>query len=229
MKAEATLHLTAPLTYVLALLSVLLALPAAVSARGPLLAAYAAAMVGATAVVLLYHGAAERARDPSIPLGRIAVRVTALLLVGVGIAPLVVRAVAEGLLGVESPFVRTPKYGTAPRRPYVLPLDPTAAAEAAFLAYGLVLLGAVGAAGAWPLLPWACLFAAAPTKRSPDFANATTDGVVLIPSLLSITLGSPPSMMATQENVVPKSMPIIFDLSFAISHPPNPVLSVSQQ
>ncbi len=35
------------------------------------------------------------------------------------------------------------------------------------------------------------------------------DGVVRSPSLFSITRGLPPSMIATQELVVPRSMPII--------------------
>ena len=39
--------------------------------------------------------------------------------------------------------------------------------------------------------------------------NATTEGVVRLPSALTMTVGSPPSMTATQEFVVPKSMPII--------------------
>ena len=36
------------------------------------------------------------------------------------------------------------------------------------------------------------------------------EGVVRCPSLFSITRGFPPSMIATQEFVVPKSIPIIF-------------------
>jgi hypothetical protein len=38
-------------------------------------------------------------------------------------------------------------------------------------------------------------------------ANATTDGVVLAPSAFSITFGYPPSMIATHEFVVPRSIP----------------------
>ncbi len=38
--------------------------------------------------------------------------------------------------------------------------------------------------------------------------KATTEGVVLIPSAFSITLGAEPSIMATQELVVPRSIPI---------------------
>ena len=48
-----------------------------------------------------------------------------------------------------------------------------------------------------------------PTRRSPFFAKATTDGVVRIPSAFAITVGSPPSITATHELVVPKSIPII--------------------
>jgi hypothetical protein len=39
--------------------------------------------------------------------------------------------------------------------------------------------------------------------------NATTDGVVRPPSELVITVGSPPSITATTELVVPKSIPMI--------------------
>jgi len=38
--------------------------------------------------------------------------------------------------------------------------------------------------------------------------NATTDGVVLAPSEFSITFAYPPSITATQEFVVPRSIPI---------------------
>jgi len=55
----------------------------------------------------------------------------------------------------------------------------------------------------------ACLFAGAPTSFSPSLVNATTEGVVLLPSAFSITLGVLPYMMATQELVVPRSMPMI--------------------
>jgi len=37
----------------------------------------------------------------------------------------------------------------------------------------------------------ACLTAAVPTRRSPDFVKATTDGVVLFPSAFGITIGLP--------------------------------------
>src|SRR6266481_5118435 len=61
----------------------------------------------------------------------------------------------------------------------------------------------------------ACRLATCPTSRSPLFVNATTEGVVRPPSSFGITFGSPPSITATHEFVVPKSIPIIFPI-------PNP-------
>jgi len=54
-----------------------------------------------------------------------------------------------------------------------------------------------------------CLLAEIPTSLVPSSKKATTDGVVLIPSAFSITLTPEPSIMATQELVVPKSIPMI--------------------
>jgi hypothetical protein len=58
----------------------------------------------------------------------------------------------------------------------------------------------------------ACLFASKPTNLSPFFAKVTTEGVVLDPSIFSTILGCPLSMTATALFVVPKSIPIIFDI-----------------
>src|SRR5579871_1427049 len=55
----------------------------------------------------------------------------------------------------------------------------------------------------------ACRLAGWPTRRSPSSRKATTEGVVRAPSAFSITFGVLPSMMATHELVVPRSMPII--------------------
>src|SRR5665213_2264683 len=53
----------------------------------------------------------------------------------------------------------------------------------------------------------AWFLATRPTKRSPDLVKPTTEGVVLAPSELAMTTGSPPSIIAIQELVVPKSIP----------------------
>ena len=55
----------------------------------------------------------------------------------------------------------------------------------------------------------ACRLAGWPTSRSPS-AKAIIDGVVRAPSAFSITRGSEPSITATHEFVVPRSMPITF-------------------
>src|SRR6266850_6140157 len=54
----------------------------------------------------------------------------------------------------------------------------------------------------------ACRFATWPTRRSPLLVNATTDGVIRPPSAFGMIVGSPPSMYATAEFVVPRSIPI---------------------
>src|SRR5262245_61184545 len=58
-----------------------------------------------------------------------------------------------------------------------------------------------GLVTAWRLAGW-------PTRRSPSSVNATIEGVVLMPSEFSITFGFLPSMTATHELVVPRSMPM---------------------
>src|SRR5665213_331177 len=62
----------------------------------------------------------------------------------------------------------------------------------------------------------ACRLAACPTRRSPSALKATIDGVVRPPSEFSMTLGVEPSMTATQEFVVPRSMPITFAISVVL-------------
>src|SRR5664279_210545 len=63
----------------------------------------------------------------------------------------------------------------------------------------------VGLVTAWRLASW-------PTRRSPVLVNATTDGTVRPPSADAITVGSPPSMTATTEFVVPRSIPMILPM-----------------
>ena len=58
-----------------------------------------------------------------------------------------------------------------------------------------------GLVSAWRLAIW-------PTSRSPLAVKPTIDGVVRAPSWLGMTWGAPPSITATQELVVPRSMPI---------------------
>src|ERR1700704_984119 len=55
-----------------------------------------------------------------------------------------------------------------------------------------------------------CRLAGCPTRTSPLSVNATTEGVVRAPSAFSMTLDLLPSITATQEFVVPRSIPIAF-------------------
>src|SRR6266705_6500965 len=54
--------------------------------------------------------------------------------------------------------------------------------------------------------------ASVPTSLSPDLVKATTEGVVREPSELGMTTGSPPSMTAMTEFVVPKSIPTVLGI-----------------
>src|SRR5215471_17820134 len=74
-----------------------------------------------------------------------------------------------------------------------------------------------------------------PTRRSPDFVKATTEGVVRAPSEFGMTTGSPPSMTAITEFVVPRSIPTVFGMSssadviatllaFPLAHIPKPAV-----
>src|SRR5262249_20900196 len=76
---------------------------------------------------------------------------------------------------------------------------------------------------AWRLAGW-------PTRRSPSLVKATIDGVVRAPSEFSMTFAFFPSMTATHELVVPRSIPITFAIHRLLSadrpgplfRPPHP-------
>ena len=59
--------------------------------------------------------------------------------------------------------------------------------------------------------------ATSPMRTSPSFAKATTEGVVRLPSVFAITVGSPPSSTATTEFVVPRSIPTAFAMFISYS------------
>ena len=61
--------------------------------------------------------------------------------------------------------------------------------------------------------------ATSPTRTSPVFENATTDGVVRDPSALGMTTGSPASRTETTELVVPRSMPTALGMGIASCFP----------
>src|SRR3954468_22893006 len=68
-------------------------------------------------------------------------------------------------------------------------------------------------------------FATSPTSTSPVLLNATTEGVVRLPSALGITTGSPASSTETTELVVPRSMPTALDIAGLLGLPTRENLS----
>src|SRR3977135_1848313 len=73
----------------------------------------------------------------------------------------------------------------------------------------------------------ACRLAGCPTSRSPSLVNATMEGVVRIPSAFSIRRAVLPSMTATHEFVVPRSIPMTLPITkllysdFTLGIPPT--------
>src|SRR5271155_1386548 len=62
-----------------------------------------------------------------------------------------------------------------------------------------------GLVTAWRLAGW-------PTRRSPSSLKATIEGVVRMPSAFSMTFAVLPSITATHEFVVPRSIPMTFPM-----------------
>ena len=74
---------------------------------------------------------------------------------------------------------------------------------------------------AWRLATW-------PTRISPSLVNATTEGVSRLPSWLGMTTGLPPSITATTELVVPRSMPITLPMAYPSPGPSRSAPSVAR-
>src|SRR5260370_37562224 len=66
-----------------------------------------------------------------------------------------------------------------------------------------------GLVTAWRLAGW-------PVSLTPSSVKATIDGVVGIPSAFSMTLGVLPSITATHELVVPRSIPMTLPMVFPL-------------
>lgn len=86
------------------------------------------------------------------------VRIPAVMALGIGMAVNQTRAVFEALLGHESPFVRTPKFGDA-QRSYSLGTAGLPLLEITFGVYHLLGMGWAIDQGYWPSVPIQLLFA----------------------------------------------------------------------
>jgi cellulose synthase/poly-beta-1,6-N-acetylglucosamine synthase-like glycosyltransferase len=171
VKIEAFFHLMAPLTYTVALASFLLLLPllltTAASGHDPLRVFYSSTLGITMIIVGAYHLVAEAGARRRSGFVR---RFLALVALGIGNSLNSTRAVAEGLLGHASPFMRTPKYGaklaafvgapgTSRRFVYQLRMEGLLVAEALLAVYAAATLVA-SLYYARSTTPWALLFLA---------------------------------------------------------------------
>jgi cellulose synthase/poly-beta-1,6-N-acetylglucosamine synthase-like glycosyltransferase len=174
VKVEAFFHLMAPLTYTVALASFLLLLPLLLTTpehgHDPLRVLYSSTLGLTMAIVAFYHATSE---SGTLRRSGFLRRFLALVALGIGNSLNATRAVAEGFLGRQSPFVRTPKYGDlsgaefgrvrfpqrTPAFAYQLKIEGTLIAEAILTLYALTTF-AVSIHHARLTAPWAGLFVA---------------------------------------------------------------------
>jgi hypothetical protein len=155
-------HLSSYLAHPLIILTLLTWLPIVRHpdwlARMPVLTCMSIAMLGMPfefliAQIALYKGDVRRMLY--CPL---------LFVIGTGMAFSNARAVAEGLAGRRSEFVRTPKFslegtsGTWKRNAYVMPADPTAFGEALMTGYAALMIILAWRAGNMGALPFLLLY-----------------------------------------------------------------------
>ena len=115
IKLEACIHLTTPVMYLVMFLVAAVALPAMFLAtpfteesRLALAAGLGTLMLGTMGAATFY---VVSQRIQGFPLIRTLLKIPLLMALGIGICAVNARAVVEALLGMKSPFVRTPKLG----------------------------------------------------------------------------------------------------------------------
>jgi cellulose synthase/poly-beta-1,6-N-acetylglucosamine synthase-like glycosyltransferase/Leucine-rich repeat (LRR) protein len=115
IKLEACYHLTTPVMYLVMFLVAAVALPAMFLATpftdqsGLALAAGFGTLLLGTFGAATFYVVSQRVQG--FPLGRTLLKIPLLMALGIGICAVNGRAVLEALLGLKSPFVRTPKLG----------------------------------------------------------------------------------------------------------------------
>jgi hypothetical protein len=115
IKLEAWIHLTSPIMYLVMFLIAAVALPAMFLAtpfteRGDLaLAAGLGALLLGTFGAAAFYVVSQQVQGFSVL--RTLFKIPLLMALGIGVCAVNARAVVEALLGIRSPFVRTPKFG----------------------------------------------------------------------------------------------------------------------
>jgi cellulose synthase/poly-beta-1,6-N-acetylglucosamine synthase-like glycosyltransferase len=161
VKAEATAHLTANVSYPLVVIISLL-LPAAIMARieagtTSLLAIDLGLFSAALAPFILYYLIAVLGSGSSRQGWRVLALPLALAL-GLGMALAQTRALIEGLFGEVGVFARTPKSGGTDRSVYRTAVPSVRLLEAAMATYLALSLGVVLYLQAFTAVPFLCLF-----------------------------------------------------------------------
>lgn len=161
VKIGGTIHLTNYLVHPLMLLNLLLTLPILYT-HSPLVWLVPGFTMAALGPLLMYW---LTLREQGKGIGERVANLFMLVILGMGISLNNTRAVLEALLGIESPFKRTPKFNLRGQEKagrgadYLLPRDPTLWLEAALALYAFSLLIFVLVNGIWGLTLWLLLYA----------------------------------------------------------------------
>ena len=166
VKLEAFFHLYSNLAFPL-VLGLSLLLPLALYARGELEGLDTLLLWGldlpvlglATLPIGLFYLVAEHARRDLRPSALL--RVPLVMALGLGMSVNNSRAVLEGLVGIRSPFVRTPKVGDGVGgggARYRSPLVGRGLLELAIAAYYTASVAWAASHGLWASIPFLCLF-----------------------------------------------------------------------
>ena len=160
IKVTSTIHLTNYMVHPLILLNLLLTLPIVLS-QSPLLHIVPVFTLAAVGPIFMYWfsmGAQGRSRS-----GRTA-QLGMLLITGMGLSLNNARAVLEAILGINTSFLRTPKFDvhgdgdTIAKKDYRLPLDSLVILEILLAIYSFTLLIFVINMGVWRLILWLPLY-----------------------------------------------------------------------
>ena len=162
VKIEGTIHLTHYAVHPLMLMNLLLILPLLLS-RNYLLTIYPVFTLAAIGPLFMYMASMGVRK---VPFPRRLFNLLMLVLLGMGLSLNNTRAVVEALLGVQTPFKRTPKYNLHNRQnavnylDYLLPKDGSVWIEllVGFYAFGLLVVAV--SHGNWGLSFWLLLISA---------------------------------------------------------------------
>lgn len=160
IKLTSTIHLTNYLVHPLILLNLLLTLPIIIS-QSQLLHIVPIFTIAAIGPIFMYWFSMEAGGKPR--KNRVA-QLGMLLITGMGLSLNNTRAVLEALIGVETSFLRTPKFNisgkdsSSKKSDYHLPLDGMIIFEILFALYSLGLFSFVLYAGVWRLILWLPLY-----------------------------------------------------------------------